>query len=191
MLPDKEYMAAHPRRLLIDGDSSMFLQLTSPEDSEQLYRLVSENRHHLKQYEHWAADIDFEELHQIVVASAKHVTADGFLQYRIMLPGQGEHRMIGTVTLYERDLLAKTACLSFWMAEDEKGKGYMRRGITRLLQYADTAWSLNQVFLEIHEGNQHAEDVARHLGAQPTDEVQTEALNGQDLHLRKWVLPRS
>lgn len=191
MEPDKEYMATHPHRLLLDGDSSMFLKLTSPEDSEQLYELVHENRAHLRRYVRWAQDMDFEEMHQVVLASAQHVTSDGFLQYRIMLPNASQrHRMIGTITLYERDLLNRTAKLAFWMAEDEKGNGYMRRGIVRLLQYADLAWRLQQVFLEIHDGNGHADQVAQYLGAQPTDDIQQEVLNETPVVLRKWVLDR-
>lgn len=189
MNPDKQYFAIHPHRLIIDGDSSMYLKLTSPEDSEQLYRLVHSNREHLGRYQLWARDIDFEGLDQAVQASVKEIQADRWLQYRIMVPNQsGGHRMIGTVTLFGRELLGNSAKLSFWLAKDEQGKGYARRGVQRLLMYAFDAWRLNFVEVDVEIGNAHGERLMQRLGAQPTQEVTTQQDNDETIVRRKWII---
>jgi RimJ/RimL family protein N-acetyltransferase len=189
--PDKQYLAIHPHRLLIEGDASVFLQLTRPEDSEELYRLVHANRHHLRKYQRWAKDINFEELHRSVQDTVSKIEGDKWMQYRIMIPrAGGDHQMIGTVTLFERNVHQATARLSYWLAESEQGKGYARRGVQRLLEHAFKAWGLHQVFLEVQIGNQRAEGLALRLGAQPTDEVAQEELEGEIVSRRKWVLER-
>lgn len=186
------YAAQHPHRLLIDGDPSLFLKLASPDDSETLYRLIHENREHLGRYLHWARDIDFETTHASVQASVKKITEDGWLQYRIMVPRLGEdHKMIGTVTVFGRDVVNASALLSVWLAEEEIGKGYAMKACKRLLQYVFHAWNLRLVFMEIQPGNEHGESVARRLGAMPTDQYVTEQIGEETVQRRKWAILRA
>lgn len=189
MSPDKQYLAIHPHRLIIDGDASMYLKLTTPEDSDQLYRLVHSNRDHLGRYQLWARDIDFEGLDQAVQATVKEISADRWLQYRIMVPNRdGDHRMIGTVTLFGRELLGNTAKLSFWLAKEEQGKGYARRGVIRLLQYAFENWRLSSVEVDVEIGNAHGEKLVQRIGAQLTDEVTTQQDGDEVIVRRKWII---
>lgn len=183
------YMAIHPHRLIIDNDPSMFLKLASPEDSEQLYRLVHSNREHLGKYQLWAREIDFEGLDQAVLATVKEIEADRWLQYRIMIPNRdGGHRMIGTVTLFGRELLGNTAKLSFWLAKDEQGNGYARRAVQRLLAYAADSWRLKQVEVDVELDNAHGENLVRKIGATPTEFTTTQEDGDATIIRRKWVI---
>lgn len=189
--PDKNHQAIHPKRLLLEGDASVFLQLTSPEDSEALYHLVHANRQHLGRYQRWAKDINFEDLHTSVQQTVDRIKGDIWMQYRIMIPRQGaNHEMAGTITLFNRNVAQATAQLSYWLAEKEQGKGYARRGVQLLLGHAFKAWALEKVFLDVQVGNQRAEGLALRLGAQPTDETMTEEIDGEVITRRKWVLER-
>lgn len=189
MSPDKQYVAQHPRRLLLDGDGSLFLKLATPEDSEQLYKLVHENRDHLGKHQRWARDINFEQMHQAVQASVQRIAEDSWLQYRIMVPqAGGEHRMVGTVTLFGRDLLDGTAVLGYWLAEAEQGKSYARKSIQRLLHYAAGNWQLKKVFIQIEDDNERAAGLARRLGAVPLDKFVEDVFDDEVFALRRWEL---
>lgn len=188
---DKNHQAIHPKRLLLEGDASVFLQLTSPEDSEELYRLVHANRHHLRKYQQWAKDINFEELHQSVRETVERIKGDIWMQYRIMIPRLGaDHEMVGTITLFNRNFAQATAQLSYWLAEKEQGKGYARRGVQRLMEHAFKAWGLEKVFMDVQVGSERAEGLAIRLGARPTDEITSEEIEGETITRRKWVLDR-
>lgn len=189
--PDKNYQAIHPKRLLLEGDASVFLRLTSPADSEDLYRLVHANRQHLGKYQQWAKDINFEDLHRSVQETVERIKGDVWMQYRIMVPRLGgDHEMIGTITLFNRNFAQATAQLSYWLAEREQGKGYARRGVQLLMGHAFKAWALQRVFLDVRVGDKRAEGLATRLGAQPTDETTSEEIEGEVIVRRKWVLAR-
>ncbi len=181
--------AAHPRLLLLDGDGSVFLQLASAEDSEQLYRLVHENRQQLAGHLPWARDIDFEEMHQAVQESVNRIGEDGWLQYRIMVPNAAQqHDMVGTVTLHGRDITQHSAHLNCWLAPKAQGHSYARKAIQRLLAYAVPAWRLQCVFLDIEPGNEPAERLAARLKAVPTDQLREEKVGDQATVRRVWEL---
>lgn len=193
MNPDKQYHAIHPQKLIVDGDASFFLQLTDLDDSEQLYRLIHANRDHLGKQQAWARNIDFEGVDQSVRATVDQIKADRWLQYRIMLPipGSTEHKMIGTVTLFDREVLSRVAGLSFWLAKDEQGKGYARRGVQRLLAYAFSSWNVDHVFVDIQVGNEHGEKLVTKLGGKPTEQILQDDVDGEQITRRRWVLVRT
>lgn len=189
--PDKQYLSTHPHRLLIDGDASVFLRLASLEDIEKYYQLIHENREHLSTYQRWAKDINFEMTYQAVEASVARLGSDGWLQYRIVLPQlDQEHRMIGTVTMYDRDVLNATACLGVWLAQSEQGKGYAKKACLRLMEYAFHAWNLRTVYMEIDVGNERSEGLATRLGGVPGPEYQHTEPDGEVLTRRKWAINR-
>lgn len=189
MSPDKLYTAQHPHRLLLDGDASLFLRLATAQDSEQLYKLVHENREHLGKYQRWARDINFEQMHEAVQASVQRIAQDSWLQYRIMVPQPAsEHRMVGTVTLFGRDLLSSSAVLGYWLAESEQGKSYARKSIQRLLQYAANNWQLKKVYIQIEDENERAAGLARRLGATPQNDFVQESFGDESFALRRWEL---
>lgn len=189
MSPDRQYGVQHPHRLLLDGDGSLFLQLATPEDNEQLYKLVHENREHLSKYQRWARNIKFEQMHEAVQTSVKRIAEDSWLQYRIMVPqAGGEHRMVGTITLFGRDILNRTAVLGYWLAEAEQGKSYARKSVQRLLRYAVPAWRLSKVYLQIDDDNERSKGLAVRLGAVPTAEIVEETFNEEVFPMRRWEL---
>lgn len=186
---DKQYVVQHPRRLLLDGDGSLFLQLTSSGDVEQFYNLVHQNRAHLSRYQRWARDINFEQMHQAVQASVARIAEDSWLQYRIMVPHAGvDHRMIGTVTLFGRDVLQGTAILGYWLAEAEQGKSHARKAVQCLLRYAVPVWRLNAVYIQIDDDNERSRGLATRLGAVPTSEIVEEIFNDEVFPMRRWKL---
>lgn len=189
MNPDKQYHAIHPHRLLIEGDTTMYLRLSSHDDAEELYKVISHNRQHLSKNQTWAKHIDFLTLDQSIKNSVGQIHADRWLQYRIMAaaPGGGQH-MVGTVTLYDRDVLGRSAKLSCWLAEDAEGKGYARRAINRLLQYAFSKWNIDSVITDVKEGSERTEQLLAKLGGKPTGSTREGELHGESVRYTEWVI---
>jgi RimJ/RimL family protein N-acetyltransferase len=180
-----------PQRLFIDGDESMFLQLTSIDDGDALYELVHTNRKHLQTYQPWAKTITREELQVAIEECVRQIGIGEWLQYRVMLPRRdANHLMIGTVTFYDHDPYNRTAKLGFWLAEDAQGHGYAKRAAQKLIQYGFEAWNLAKITVEIQPGNERSEGLASRLGARPTDEFVTKESNGESVQQRVWVLER-
>lgn len=193
MSPDKQYQAIHPHRLLINGDATMYLRLANPNDGMDLYRVVHANRTHLSKTLAWAKHIDFLTLDSSIKAAVGHILADRWLQYRIIVPDPATHeqRLIGTVTLYDREVLARTAKLSCWIAQAEEGKGFATRAVTRLLHYAFSEWNIDVVTSDIQVGNLRAERLIARVGGVPTDEIATQLVDDQEVRYRKWVIRKA
>lgn len=189
MDPNRQYNAIHPHRLLITGDTSMYLKLTSHDDAEELYRLVHANRHHLSKSQAWAKHIDFLTLDKSVKETVSQIKADRWLQYRIMAADQhaGQH-IIGTVTLFNRDVLARNARLSCWLAESAEGQGYAKRAIKRVLAYAFYEWNVDSIFTDVVSGDERAERLMTSLGATLTGNTKNGTLNDEPVTYREWTI---
>lgn len=189
MNPDRQYHAAHPHSLIITGDTSMYLKLASHDDAEELYRLVHANRQHLSKSQAWAKHIDFLTLDKSVKETVGHIKADRWLQYRIMAADEhARQRIVGTVTLFNRDVLARNARLSCWLAESAEGKGYAKRAIKRLLEYAFYKWNIDSIFTDIRSGDERAERLMSSLGATPTGNSTQGSLHDEPVLYKEWMI---
>lgn len=189
MQPNKQYHAAHPQRLIINGDTSMYLRHANPDDSAEVYRIIRANRGHLSKDLQWAQNVDFIGFEKSVQDTLAQIKADKCLQYRIVAAGEtiATQRIVGTVTLFNRRVLERTAVLSCWLAESDQGKGYATRAVKRLLQYAFDSWNIDTVTTLITEDNLRAQQLVKNLGASRTDAVVQREFGSQSVMLyRQW-----
>lgn len=191
MLLEKQFHAIHPQRLLIDGDTSMYLRHVRVDDSPEVYRLIRANRNHLVKDQQWAQHIDYVGLDKSVHDTIAQIKADTCLQYRIVASndtGPGHH-IVGTVSLFNKEVLERRAVLSCWLAEKDHGKGYAVKAIRRLLDYAFREWNIDTAVTAVAEDNIRAQKLLTSLGAQKSDTITQREVNDQKPILyRQWSI---
>jgi RimJ/RimL family protein N-acetyltransferase len=170
----------------------LYLRLTHDDDAESVYRLVVANRKFLSTEQQWAREVDFMGLHRAVADTVAQIKANRWLQYRIMVvPGSGQEGVIvGTVTLFDRDVMARTARLSCWLVEAAHDKGYARRAIQRLCEYAYRHWGIDAIYTDVRCGNQRAERLMAHIGARPHSEAFQRPDDDSTCMVQTWELKK-
>jgi RimJ/RimL family protein N-acetyltransferase len=100
----------------------------------------------------------------------------------------GERRPVGTVALSDPDWERRSAELGFWVVPAERDEGLATRAAALVLGWAFRELRFRELALTIEPGNEASFAVARKLGAEPTGEILTEQLRGEEYRLERWVL---
>jgi ribosomal-protein-serine acetyltransferase len=156
-----EGSTSHPLRIpkFLPVDEEVYLQRTSPADTERLYELADENREFLMQ--------TLEYMHIYTLDGAERQRR---LQTKDMQHGKEAPYMIfykgdlaGEIDLYCRD--GNEAYLGYHLAEQATGQRVASRAARALVDFGFNRWALEEVELAIKPDNVASARVAQSLGA--------------------------
>lgn len=151
-----------PEYLAAPGELPVSLRLTSTADGPELYKII-ENNPSLRQYIYWMNGIHTPEDAQMHVDGiVNHIAEGKGVQYRIVPgPWPNDQPIGGSVGVFK--INRNTGFASYWLTEDCQGRGYGRRCVEAVLNYAIPALGLCTVKLYIEKGNERSQKVAKCL----------------------------
>lgn len=144
------------------GDGIVLTEV-QPGDADELYRLVAQNRDHLRHWMPWADTTESVNDTLAFVESAQEQHADGRgFQCCIRLDG----RIVGVVGHVNINRVHMKTELGYWISQEYQGRGIVTKAVRTLVDHAFSELSLNRVEIQAGEANVRSRAVAERLGFQ-------------------------
>ncbi|UXS21432.1 GNAT family N-acetyltransferase [Staphylococcus delphini] len=126
-----------------------------------LYKVVDQNRDHLKTFLPWAETISSVEDEKTFMLQTLNLVAEGkalfFLIYK-------EDQLIGTIDLHAWNEKTRKAEVGYWLAKSENGQGITTAAVRKLCDIAFTDYDLNKLELRANVLNIGSNRVAEKVG---------------------------
>ena len=103
----------------------------------------------------------------------------------------GDNRAVGTVAVSDPVWDERRAWLGWWLVAAERGKGLATRAVTLVRDWAFADLGLEQLDVEIEQGNEASIALARRVGAEPIGETRIVELHGAAHELALWRIRRA
>jgi len=161
----------HPDILPIEGMPDIHLRLTRPDDGDELFDVIEQDRKHLEPFQWWVREVRTpEQAAEHARKAVGRTDAGHSLQYRVIKgdPAQ-DGPMIGTITVYQRDPSSNMARFGYWLTSAEQGQGYATAATARVLEEAKASLHLQRVDAHIPEKNTRSQLLAKRLGCTMLD----------------------
>ncbi len=165
-------------------DDDVFLRLHQERNADELYRLVDENRAHLRP---WFAWVD---------ATTSVANTREFVRETLIKLAQG--KMYGFEILYEGALVGAidvrvenpaTAEIGYWLAEKAQGGGIVSRAVRVLMRFSFADLGVDVVVIRCAKDNVRSLAIPERLGFTLTATLPRQEVRGQDQLV--YSLPRS
>jgi ribosomal-protein-serine acetyltransferase len=126
------------------------LRLLNESDAEQLFRVVDENRAHLRQWMPWVDKTRNPDDTRVFIRGSRERFArnDGF-DAGIELDGA----IVGVIGLHRMDRTNRKTEIGYWLAESAQGQGLMTAACRAIISHVFGEMKLNRV--EIHCGTEN------------------------------------
>lgn len=164
-------------------DDDIFLRLHQERGADELYRLVDQNRAHLRPWLPWVdANTSAENTREFV---------------RDMLTKLAQGKMYGFEILYEGELVGAidvrienpaTAEIGYWLAEKAQGRGIVSRAVRVLVGFAFVDLGVDVVLIRCARDNLKSRAIPERLGFTLTATLPGQEFRGQDQLV--YSLPR-
>lgn len=142
-------------------DDNLLMRSWTAEDAAAHFLAVDENRAHLQPWLPWAGrttksehSAQYIQLTQALAAKSEAIHLGIFYAGRV----------IGGAGLHDCNASVRSASIGYWIAKDFEGRGFMRRCLSRLLDFAFDSWGLQRLELRCAKGNARSAVLAQRLG---------------------------
>lgn len=130
-------------------------------DAPALYKVVDQNRDHLKTFLPWAETMTSVEEEAAFMQQTLNLVAEGkalfFLIYK-------QDQLIGTIDLHAWNEKTRKAEVGYWLAKSENGQGITTAAVRKLCDIAFTDYHLNKLELRANVLNIGSNRVAEKVG---------------------------
>ncbi|MCI0706521.1 MAG: GNAT family N-acetyltransferase [Ignavibacteriae bacterium] len=142
-------------------DNELELRLLDESDAEPLFRLVDENRKHLREWLPWLDhNTRVEDTMQFLHSC--RVQYDNQICFNASIRHNGA--IAGVIGFHPIDWQNRSAMIGYWIAKQYEGKGMMTRACSALTTYAFKNLSLNRVDIRCATGNARSCAIPKRLG---------------------------
>lgn len=145
--------------ILIDDD--LLLRTYQPDDAACLFRVVDENRTHLRTWLQW---VDGTRKQEHSLQFIQQSIAQQNAQEALALGIFHQQDIIGGIGMHDWNQHLKKAAIGYWIAKSYEGKGIITRCCTRFLDFLFDKLQLNKAELHFVPQNERSAAVARRLG---------------------------
>jgi len=162
--------------LTLTIDSELMLQAFQTYHAEELFRLVDDNREHLRRWLPWVDDMVFPGQFQSVIrAWEQHFYEKK--GYFLAIRYKGE--LAGTISLHGIDWIHSQTSIGYYLAKKMEGKGIMHRAARTAIGLAFYHLGLNRIEIRCGRGNLKSQAIPLKLGFKPEGIIRDgEFLNG-------------
>lgn len=130
-------------------------------DAETLWRLIDDNRSHLRTFLGWLDNIntvlDVKNFIRLSECTFNEKTA---LTCGLWVQGS----LAGVVSLHEIDVSHGTTSIGYWLAKTYQGQGIVTCAIRALIAYAFKTYCLKVVSIRMNKANYKSQRIAQRLG---------------------------
>lgn len=142
-------------------DQDIELQLFQLHHADEIFRLIDQNRFHLRRWLPWVDAMDSPvQYHSIIPMWLKQFADNqGFnlgIRYRGIL--------VGAIGLHQIDWRNGQTTIGYYLAEGYQGNGIMTRAVQALLNYVFVDIKLNRVEIRCGVGNYKSRAIPERLG---------------------------
>ncbi|MEI6805311.1 MAG: GNAT family protein [Myxococcaceae bacterium] len=140
---------------------SLRLRMLGLENTSELFLLIEKNREYLERWFEWTHDIKSEQecLNFIEQCNQKYQSSKAF-DLGIWL----DDDLIGMIGFYEINWTHRHAEISYWITQEQQGKGYVRQCVQAMMTYAFKEYNLNRIEILCALDNLRSRSVAEKLG---------------------------
>ncbi len=139
------------------------LVLVEPRHAESLFRLVDQNRAHLRQWLPWVdATRSAEDTVAFIRGTQKQFGENNGFQTALLYRGE----IAGMVGHLQIDWHNRSTGLGYWLAEAYQGRGLMTRACQAYVEHAFAALNLDRVEIRAATQNQRSCRIPERLGFQ-------------------------
>lgn len=157
-------------------DEDVFLRLHEERNADELFRLVEENRAHLRPWLPW------------VDATTSPEDTRRFI--REMLLGLANGKLYGFDILYQGELVgaiglrvegdAKEAEVGYWLSHKAQGRGIVSRATRALVRFSFIDLGLNRAVIKCAKENARSRAIPERLGFTLEATLREREMGGQD-----------
>ncbi|WP_086428445.1 GNAT family N-acetyltransferase [Staphylococcus cornubiensis] len=126
-----------------------------------LYKVVDQNRDHLKTFLPWAETISSVEDEKTFMQQTLILVAEGKALYFFIYK---KDQLIGTIDLHAWNDKVRKAEVGYWLAKSENGQGITTAAVRKLCDIAFTDYNLNKLELRANVHNIGSNRVAEKAG---------------------------
>lgn len=158
-------------------DPEIDLQLIQVHHAGELFKLVHENRQHLRTWLPWVDGIVSPEQYYLLIQQWLNEYANlTSLQTGIRYKG----KLVGCIELHALDFYNRQTSMGYFLAKKAEGKGIITRSAKALIDYSFFGLQLNRVEIRAGEQNKRSRAIPERIGFTLEGKIrQGENLRGQ------------
>lgn len=137
------------------------LRLLQAADAEDLFKVVDENRSHLREWLPWL-DRNISPQDSAAFIESIHRQADADLGFACGV--YWANSLVGMCGFHEINKREKSVVVGYWLAQDYQGKGIISQCTSFFISYAFDQLSLNKVLIPVAEKNEKSRAVCERIG---------------------------
>lgn len=142
-------------------DQEIELQLFQPKDSLKLFKLVEENRNHLRKWLPWVENMTtLHHSESLISLWQQQFSENSGCNVGIMYRGE----LVGSIGLHQIDWYNKFTNVGYFLAKKAEGRGIMTRTVRSILNYTFSYLGLNRVEIRCGVTNLKSRAIPERLG---------------------------
>lgn len=141
--------------------ADLWLREVHPNDTNELYSLINENRSHIGKWLPWVSRTTSVEDIENFIRSAQNQIRNGQGPTCCV---SSSAEIVGICGLKPIDLTDRFAELGYWLAEPATGQGVMTQCARALIEYSFEELDLNRIEIRAAEKNDSSRAIAERLG---------------------------
>jgi ribosomal-protein-serine acetyltransferase len=143
------------------GNQDIDLRLLSEADAAGLFRLVDENRSHLRRWLPWLeTSTSVEHTREFIKGTLKRFADFAGFVYAVEFQGS----LVGVVGHNSIDKANQISYPGYWLSESHVGRGIMTCAVRALIEHAFAELHLNRIDIRVAVGNQKSQAIPDRLG---------------------------
>lgn len=144
-------------------DEEIKMTLLELKDAPKLYRLIQENREHLKTWLGWVDSINSiqDTKHYIKVVQSKMIEGLGF-QSSVWVRGE----LAGLIGFHNFSKQNRSVSMGYWFGKKYQNQGIAIRGTKALVEYAFNQWDIQRIEIRCATENYRSQGIPEKLGFQ-------------------------
>ncbi|NBG87377.1 GNAT family N-acetyltransferase [Isachenkonia alkalipeptolytica] len=144
-------------------DREVEMRLLELKDAPKLYRLIQENRGHLKTWLGWVDSVNSlqDTKHYIKVVQSKMIEGHGF-QSSIRVKDE----LAGLVGFHNFSSQNRSVAIGYWLGKKYQKKGLAIRSTKALVEYAFMEWDIHRIEIRCAAENFSSQQIPEKLGFQ-------------------------
>lgn len=148
-------------RFIIPVDADIELRILEEWDAEELYRLIDQNREHLRQWLPWVDyETSVEDSRNFIRLSLQRYLDNESFALGIRWRG----RLVGVISYHTINWPSRKVEIGYWLGAEFQGYGLMTRACRALVAYAFEKLLLNRVTILCASGNLRSRAIPERLG---------------------------
>jgi ribosomal-protein-serine acetyltransferase len=142
-------------------NEKLALKLRSPEDASAIYRVIDNNREHLRVWLDWVDNTRSpEDVKKFIIACNEGFQEKKSADFGIWYDGE----WVGSMGFHNISERYKTGAIGYWLDKEHQGKGIMTACVKAITEYGFNELGLNRVEIECSVMNEKSKAVAERLG---------------------------